>query len=82
MDALLPIEKEIAGIRDQLIALFHPIQIYLFGSWVKGRARQNSDIDICLIIETEDKRELTREILLKTEYERDLEVVVYTPKEW
>lgn len=78
----LPIEKEIADIRDQIIRLFHPVQIYLFGSWAKGRARKNSDIDLCLIAETDDKRELVRQILLGVEYERDLEVVVYTPGEW
>lgn len=82
METMLPIEKEIAGIRDQIIQLFHPIQIYLFGSWAKGRAHKNSDIDMCIIAETNDKRELARQILLEVEYERDLEVVIYTPEEW
>lgn len=76
------LSKEIADIRDQIIKLFYPVQIYLFGSWAKGRARQNSDIDMCIIAETVDKRELARQILLEVEYERDRDVIVYTPGEW
>ena len=76
------IEREIIGIRDQIVKLYRPEQIYLFGSWAKGSARQNSDIDLCVIVDTTDKRGLVREILLKVEYERDLDIVVYTPREW
>lgn len=76
------IEREITEIRDQIINLFQPKQIYLFGSWAKGNARKNSDIDLCIIVDTTDKRRLAREIFLKVEYGRDLDVVVYTPQEW
>lgn len=80
--AVLPIEREIIDVRNQIIDLFRPEQIYLFGSWAKGTARQNSDIDLCVIAAAKDKRALVRAILLQVEYERDLDVVVYTPREW
>lgn len=82
VNAMSAIEQEITAIRDQIINLFQPEQIYLFGSWAKGSAHKHSDIDLCIIVDTADKRELVREILLKVEYERDLDVVVYTPQEW
>jgi len=34
------------------------IFIYIFGSQVKGNARKNSDIDICLFYNIKDKRKL------------------------
>jgi len=39
-------------------------------------------VDICIILETNDKRKIVRDILIEVEYNVDLDVVVYTPLEW
>ena len=75
-------EKEIENVKAQLINKFHPLGIVLFGSCAKRRVTRFSDIDICVIMETNNKRQTARDILLEIESEMDLDVVVCTPLEW
>ncbi len=44
--------------------------------------RKNSDIDICVIMDTDNKRQLLQEMLYELEYSVDLDIVIYTEKEW
>ena len=74
--------QEIENIKVQLINKFHPMDIILFGSCAKRRVTKHSDIDICVIVDTDDKRQTVRNILLGIEHEMDMDVVVYTPDEW
>ncbi|WES36636.1 hypothetical protein P0092_16245 [Ruminiclostridium papyrosolvens DSM 2782] len=39
-------------------------------------------MDICVILETQDKRQTLREMLVNIEYGVDLDIVIYTPSEW
>ena len=80
--SMCPYDFEIENIKNQLIRKYHPIDIILFGSCARGRVTRRSDIDICMILETNDKRKIVRDILFEVEYEVDLDVVVYTPQEW
>lgn len=73
---------EIDSIKQQILNKFCPENLYLFGSYARGLARKNSDIDICVIIDSDDKRKLREKILLEVESEKDIDVVIYTPKEW
>jgi uncharacterized protein len=82
MILMCPYDQEIEQIKKQIISKYHPDDIILFGSCARGRVSRNSDIDICLILNTVDKRQITRDILTGIEYDVDLEVVVYTPQEW
>lgn len=75
-------EKEIERITEQIIEKFHPADIILFGSCAKQRIRKGSDIDICVIAETDNKRDLIQRILYEVDYDIDLDIVVYTPAEW
>lgn len=79
---MCPYDQEIEKIKEQIINRYNPEDIILFGSCAKGRVSRNSDIDICLILDTDDKRQTVREILTGIEYNIDLEVVIYTPQEW
>jgi len=80
---MCPYDFEIEDIKNQLINKYHPLDIILFGSCARGRVnKRRSDIDICMILETNDKRKVVRDILLEVEYDVDLDVVVYTPQEW
>lgn len=79
---MCPYEQEIEKIKEQIINKYNPDDIILFGSCAKGRVSRNSDIDICLILDTVNKRQMVTDILTEIEYDADLEVVVYTPREW
>lgn len=75
-------EQEIKHICKQIEELFHPAEVILFGSCAKGVITRHSDIDLCVVMETENKRAIVQQILLEIECERDLDVVIYTPEEW
>lgn len=79
---MCPYDNEIEKIKKQVIDRYHPSDIILFGSCAKGRVRKGSDIDLCVIVETRDKRQTVRDMLLEVEYDVDLDIVVYTPSEW
>ncbi len=79
---MCPYDKEIEKIKRQLVHKYHPENIILFGSCAKGRVGRKSDIDLCVIMETTNKRETVRDILIDIEYDLDLDVVIYTPAEW
>ncbi|HVJ49917.1 nucleotidyltransferase domain-containing protein [Desulfitobacterium sp.] len=79
---MIAFKNEIESIKQQIEARVKTKKIYLFGSCAKGIARHNSDIDLCVVMETMDKRKSVRELLLTLDYDRDLDIVVYTPEEW
>jgi len=74
--------ETIENIKKQIVEKFRPVDVILFGSHAKGLARRQSDIDICVITETENKRKLVQDILLEIDYDVNLDVVVYTPAQW
>ena len=59
-----------------------PEKIILFGSQAKGTAGENSDIDLCVVMETSSKRRCAAEIQMLLDYEIPLDIIVYTPSEW
>lgn len=79
---MCPYDREIEAIKGQLAERYHPVDIILFGSCAKKRVSRHSDVDICVVMETGDKRQTVRDMLLTIDYEVDLDIVVYTPQEW
>lgn len=79
---MLPYEKEIEKIKNKIKYKFNPKDIFLFGSCAKGAVTSKSDIDICVIMDTDNKRLAVQEILLEVTEDIDVDVVVYTPGEW
>ncbi len=77
---MCPYDSEIEAIKNQIFNTYYPLDIILFGSCAKGRVTRSSDIDLCLILETEDKRRKVRDILVNLDY--DVDLVIYTPEEW
>lgn len=75
-------ENEIEKIKSQIIKKYTPEDIILFGSCAKGLVKRGSDIDICVILETQNKRQTLREMFVDIEYDVDLDIVIYTPSEW
>ncbi|MBQ9848813.1 MAG: nucleotidyltransferase domain-containing protein [Clostridia bacterium] len=56
--------------------------IILFGSRAKGKERETSDIDICIVAETDKKRRLASILQAEIESEYPIDILIYTPKEW
>lgn len=70
---------------DEIIkaAKLHKVQaVILFGSRAKGSETESSDIDICIIAETESKRRLASLLQIEIESEIPIDIIVYTPSEW
>ena len=74
--------REIESIKEQLISEFKPSQILLFGSRAKGTATATSDIDLCVVADTANKRHTLTQMYLNIETERPVDFVLYTPDEW
>lgn len=67
---------------SQIVNQFKPVQIILFGSFAKGTYHKNSDIDLCIVAETTDKRETLADMYADIESDRPFDIVLYTPGEW
>ena len=60
-----------------------PEKILLFGSQAKGTATAKSDIDLCVIASTKDKRSLLTDLYCDTGiWIRMIDFLLYTPEEW
>ncbi len=55
-------EKKIGEIAQKIVDQFHPDKIILFGSYAWGTPGPNSDVDLLVISETQDTRQLARAI--------------------
>jgi len=82
MRGTIHITEEIRDVTQQIVTRFNPKDIILFGSYAKGLVIKESDIDLCVIFDKGDKRKLAQEILLETESETDLDIVVFLSEEW
>jgi uncharacterized protein len=76
-------EVEIDEIIRKIVACLQPQQVIIFGSYAKGKATIKSDLDICVIKETElpmSSRAHELGAILTSNLIR-LDVHVYTPEE-
>lgn len=74
------IEKKIQEVTRKIVERFGPERIILFGSWAWGKPNPDSDVDLFIVKETENTRELAREIdgsLFPRPFPIDL--IVYRP---
>lgn len=80
-----PMEKfnnEVEYIKNQIIQKHAPEKIIVFGSVAKGVFTDNSDIDLCIIKDTDNKRELLTEIYISIDSTIPFDLVLYTSEEW
>mgnify|MGYP000530610258 CR=1 FL=1 len=48
---------------DRIVRKFHPVKIILFGSWARGSAREDSDLDLLVVLaKVEHKRKTAIQI--------------------
>lgn len=74
--------NDIDNIRDQLVTLFQPTQVILFGSHAKGTAHKQSDVDLCVVTDTPNKRKTLTEMYYAIDAVTPIDFILYTPDEW
>lgn len=79
---MIPFKEEIEKIKNQIVQLYNPHEIILFGSCARGRVREDSDIDICIVLDFESKKELLMDLTMKIESIREIDFIVYTKSSW
>ncbi len=80
--SVLIINTEIQSIVQDIASLYAPTKIILFGSQAKGTTNPKSDIDLCIIKDTNDKRSLLTDMYLNINCNKPFDLVLYTPSEW
>ena len=75
-------KKELDNIKNQIVNKFNPKEILLFGSLAKGTFRSNSDIDLCIIKDTDNKRYLISRIYTEIDCNIPYDIILYTSDEW
>ena len=76
----IPIET-IRGLVDQIVVLFHPAKIILFGSYASGKPRPESDVDLLVIMDTQiSELEQAAVICRAISYRFGLDLLVYKPE--
>jgi len=68
---------------DRIAREFNPVRIILFGSWARGEAREDSDLDLLVVLpKVEHKRKAAIEVLRALNgLPISKDVVVTTPEE-
>ena len=70
------------NITKQIITQYSPNKIMLFGSQAKDRATAKSDIDLCVVVDTPNKRRLLADMYYTIDSEKPIDILLYTPNEW
>jgi predicted nucleotidyltransferase len=77
------IDRELADWVPRIVAEMHPERVILFGSAARGEAGEDSDVDLCIVAETDLKFiDRMRTPIGLYSGARRVEVFVYTPEEW
>ena len=78
-------KKLIKEVKDRLIKVYDPLEIYLFGSYAWGSPTEDSDLDFLVIVPHSDVKNYKRSIpasraMLDLMISKD--IIVYTKKEF
>ncbi len=73
-------QSAIQSVIDQIVTGFRPKKIILFGSYAYGIPTPESDVDLLVIMESQNTLlEQAAEICRKIHYRFGLDLIVYTP---
>ncbi len=78
-------EKTINKVKDRLVKVYHPLEIYLFGSYAWGTPNEESDLDLLIVIdETNENRYklLTKGHRALIDLDISKDILVYTKNEF
>ena len=68
-------------VSQRIVEMFAPSRIYLYNQRM-GTCGQTSGFKLCVILATQDKAKVERDIYLHIDCEVPFDVIVYTPEEW
>lgn len=75
--------KRIKEIAHQIVEHSHPQKIILFGSYAYGTATVDSDVDLLVMIDTEEKPlHVAAQIAAAVDHPFPLDIIVFTPSDW
>lgn len=80
-----PLPGELRSIVERIATRYAPDRVILFGSWAEGRAREDSDVDLLVVKDTDarplDRVREARRALRGLSRSLGVDVLVLTPKE-
>jgi hypothetical protein len=76
------VDKKIEEIKDQILQIIHPKAILLFGKKITHPENEIKSIDLCIITDTDDKKETMRKIFINVDSKIPFNAYIYTCKEW
>src|SRR5687767_2758885 len=83
MDGLLAqiTPEAIQGIVDQIVERFHPEKVILFGSYAHGTPYADSDVDLLVVMGTEEENRLhtAATIAMSVDHPFPMDIVVWRP---
>jgi predicted nucleotidyltransferase len=77
--------REVQAALDTIVELAHPLLVILFGSYAAGHAREDSDLDLLVVVDTPQPRKLSARLhlaLLDVLGDREFDLLLRTPAEW
>ena len=75
--------NHIQEIVQQIVEHFHPQKIILFGSHAYGTATVDSDVDLLVMMDTEEKPlHVAARIAAAVDHPFPLDIIVFTPSDW
>lgn len=60
----------------------HPSKVILFGSVAKGIFKETSEIDLCVVQDTDNKRKWLTDMYVENESEISFDIILYINEEW
>lgn len=78
-------KKDINLVKDTLVEVYHPLEIYLFGSYAWGTPTKDSDLDLMVVVSKSQKPSYERAVkgyhaLRRLTVPKD--ILVFTKKEF
>lgn len=64
---------------SQLVARYRPVKILLFGSQANGTATDLSDVDVCVVVDTDNKRRLLADMYYVIDIEKPVDIYSIPP---
>jgi predicted nucleotidyltransferase len=75
--------KDIQRIVQQIVERSHPQKVILFGSYAQGAPTEDSDVDLLVVMETDEKPlRAAAGIAAAVDHPFALDILVFRPSEW
>ena len=78
-------QTEIDDVKNKLVGVYDPLEIYIFGSYAWGQPTRDSDLDLLVVVEKSDQKSYKRPISgyrALTYLDFPNEIIVFTKSEF